>query len=255
MLIFFIIIIALILVLGILFFMVKPSKSRTSDFWKTKLFAHRGISNEIAPENSIAAFKNAADNGYGIELDVRLTRDSVPVVFHDRTLLRLCGDKRKISEVTTKELENLSLLGTSEGIPLLSEVVSLFPNTPLICEIKTDSLHSNSVCYPVAQILRKRSAPTAVQSFNPFALRIIKRLSPDLLRGQLAGREKNPVAFLLRSQLLNFISRPDFVSHNINSRSSLFLHVCRKLFGLRLILWGAKESTDTNNADGVIFGE
>ena len=249
----FLIIITLFLLLGILFFMVKPAKRRNSELFSPGLFAHRGIHSESAPENSIPAFRHAAQLGYGIELDIRLTKDSVPVVFHDRTLERLCGDKRKISRLTASELKNLRLSGTDEGIPLLSEVIDAFPDTPLICEIKTDSLKDTRACFPASQLLAKRTAPTAVQSFNPFALRKFKKLAPSVLRGQLSGKERNPIAFLVRSQLLNFISRPDFASYNINSRRSLFLRLCRKKLGLRLILWTSRTPSPIEDVDGIIF--
>ena len=50
-------------------------------------YAHRGLhDNETdAPENSMAAFRKAVDAGYGIELDVQLTKDRIPVVFHDES--------------------------------------------------------------------------------------------------------------------------------------------------------------------------
>ena len=54
-------------------------------------YAHRGLHNNAseAPENSMAAFKKAVDAGYGIECDVQLSKDGVPVIFHDFTLARI----------------------------------------------------------------------------------------------------------------------------------------------------------------------
>ena len=60
-------------------------------------YAHRGLhdNRSKAPENSLEAFRLAVVNGYGIELDVQITKDLVPVVFHDYDLKRTCGvDKR-----------------------------------------------------------------------------------------------------------------------------------------------------------------
>ncbi|MBF1041316.1 MAG: hypothetical protein HXK92_06675, partial [Lachnospiraceae bacterium] len=62
------------------------------------LYAHRGLFDHSAgiPENSLAAFRRAVDAGYGIELDVQLTADGVPVVFHDGTLARMArGESTK----------------------------------------------------------------------------------------------------------------------------------------------------------------
>ena len=56
-------------------------------------FAHRGLHSrdKSVPENSIAAFRLAAREGYGVELDVHLSQDGQVVVFHDDTLERVCG--------------------------------------------------------------------------------------------------------------------------------------------------------------------
>ena len=68
------------------------------------------------PENSYAAIKRAADLGYGIEFDVHLTKDNIPVVFHDDTLNRICGVKGNLRDYTFAELQQFSLLGTQERI-------------------------------------------------------------------------------------------------------------------------------------------
>ena len=62
-----------------------------------KFYAHRGLHNlsEGVPENSMAAFRRAAEHGYGIELDVQLTRDGQVIVAHDYDLKRICGIERK----------------------------------------------------------------------------------------------------------------------------------------------------------------
>lgn len=61
-----------------------------------KYYAHRGFHGEEGiPENSMAAFKKAKGSGYGIELDVQLTKDGVMVVHHDYDLKRTCGVNKK----------------------------------------------------------------------------------------------------------------------------------------------------------------
>lgn len=71
------------------------------------IIAHRG-SSAVAPENTIAAFSRALQDGTeGIEFDVRLTRDGVPVVFHDSTLKRIAGAEDRISELDSDELKTI----------------------------------------------------------------------------------------------------------------------------------------------------
>lgn len=100
--------------------------------------AHRGLhkSQEI-PENSILAFREAVKNGYGIELDIRETKDGEIVVFHDDTLNRMCNDKRAVKNLTFEELQTFNLYKSSEKIPLFKDVLKLLtPKTPLLIEIK-----------------------------------------------------------------------------------------------------------------------
>ena len=86
-------------------------------------FAHRGLHSEdkSVPENSLEAFRLAAAAGYGVELDVQLTKDGQVVVFHDDTLDRVCGVPGRVDEKSYNELKLLRLCGTEQRIPLLTE--------------------------------------------------------------------------------------------------------------------------------------
>ena len=101
-------------------------------------YAHRGLHDSDAgiPENSMPAFERAVRHGYGIELDVRMTRDGYLVIMHDDSLLRMCGLDRRVSQMTLKELQPLYLLHTDEKIPLFSDVLKLVDGrVPLLVEI------------------------------------------------------------------------------------------------------------------------
>ena len=106
------------------FFLLAPggsSKRQRAPFMGVN-FAHRGLHsrNRSVAENSLEAFRLAAAAGYGIELDVQLSKDGQVVVFHDATLQRVCGVEGRVDEKTYAELSQLSLCGTGSGIPLLS---------------------------------------------------------------------------------------------------------------------------------------
>lgn len=100
----------------------KKEKKKVEPFVNS-LVAHRGLyavnDSELKdyPENSLPAFIRAVEYGYGIELDVRLTKDDRIVVFHDKTTSRMCGVNRKISSRTYSELMRYSLLDTEYKIP------------------------------------------------------------------------------------------------------------------------------------------
>ena len=72
-------------------------------------YAHRGLHGCGVPENSLAAFRRAAEAGYGAELDVRLTKDGRLAVIHDATLDRVCGVSGRAAELTAAALSALRL--------------------------------------------------------------------------------------------------------------------------------------------------
>ncbi|MEM7492623.1 MAG: glycerophosphodiester phosphodiesterase family protein [Pseudomonadota bacterium] len=108
--------------------------------------AHRGLWGPGVPENSLAAFQAAAANGFGVELDVHLTKDEVPIVFHDANLNRMTGEQGYIFETTFEEAQRLSLGGDQmQAPPSLAQTLSSLPKTsPILVEVKTphrDSPH------------------------------------------------------------------------------------------------------------------
>ena len=95
------------------------------------LIAHRGVHNNIdIPENTLQAFKNAIKNNINIELDVRLTKDNILVVFHDDNLKRMTGINKNMDNITYDGLKDVKLLNTSDTIPTFNKAlkVLLFPS-------------------------------------------------------------------------------------------------------------------------------
>ncbi len=88
-----IVLIVILLLAGLILFLVAPGKRRDTGKFERKAFAHRGLHDNPGgiPENSLAAFRRARAHGYGVELDVQLSKDGQVVVFHDDTLDRVCG--------------------------------------------------------------------------------------------------------------------------------------------------------------------
>lgn len=101
-------------------------------------YAHRGLwSADGLPENSIGAFRAAADAGLGIELDVQMSKDGVPFVFHDPALDRMSNGKGLVWQHTSDELAALRLAGTTEPLPWLSHIDKALPaGTPVLVELK-----------------------------------------------------------------------------------------------------------------------
>jgi len=153
------------------------------------IFAHRGA-NSFAPENSLAAFEKAKKLGcHGIELDVRICASGEVVVFHDRLLSRMTGEKGKIQRWELSWLRNLKLLHPllqSEKIPLLQEVLDLAGKTMLInIDIKKSTFSNSRIEEKILKILADQNFEEniIISSFNPFVLKKIAALNPGLHTG------------------------------------------------------------------------
>jgi glycerophosphoryl diester phosphodiesterase len=100
------------------------------------VIAHRGASGS-APENTLPAFELAIRQGAdAIELDVRLTRDGVPVVLHDATLDRTTDRRGPLAALTLAELREADAGGGAARVPTLAEVLRGFPEIPVLLEVK-----------------------------------------------------------------------------------------------------------------------
>ncbi len=90
------------------------------------IFAHRGLSSDY-PENTLLAFEMAFQKNIdGVEFDVQLTKDNIPVVFHDFKLNRIFGKKGYMSDYSYNELKNFNL-PRNQHIPSLEEVLNIIP--------------------------------------------------------------------------------------------------------------------------------
>lgn len=221
-------------------------------------FAHRGLHSKSArlPENSMAAFRAAVDNGYGAELDVHLLKDGRLAVIHDSSLLRTAGSNEIIEQLTEYDLKNFLLEGTSEQIPLLEDVLALFKGrAPLIIELKTYGNNSAALCEAVCKILDNYTGDFCVESFDPRCLRWFKKRRPKIIRGQLAQNFlKNPsgmgriVDFFLTSLFLNIITRPHFIAYKYEDMGNLPYKFWTKLLNRQGVAWTINSIENYNKA-------
>lgn len=228
-------------------------------------YAHRGlhdIEKGIA-ENTMPAFKAAAEMGFGAELDVHITRDGQLAVIHDSRLERLCGDSRVVEDLTYDELSQLCILGTGEHAPLLSEVLEVFcGKAPLIVELKTWKNNHVALCQRAAELLDMYKGDFCIESFDFSAVEWFKENRPEVVRGQLsedfveAGHpEGQPLAqFAATHMLTNFRTRPDFVAYRFADRKKLPASVACGLLGAQEVSWTIRSREDMLEAekDGAI---
>ena len=249
--------------IGIPLAMLAPghaSAAKKAPFWGRN-FAHRGLHSpdRSVPENSMDAFRRAVEAGYGIELDVQLSRDGCVMVFHDETLSRVCGVNRRLDELSYEELSKLRLCGTWQGIPLLSEVLELVAGrVPLIVELKSGR-NNRELCRKVSALLRDYKGAACVESFDPVIVTWFRFFAPRLLRGQLSttrrlyrrGGSSSASAFALSHVLFNCLSRPQFLACKIGKRA--FTVRIAEAMGAMRVGWTAHDPTAEQGRDAVIF--
>lgn len=140
-------------------------------------YAHRGLWDTATPENSIAAFRAAVTAGVGVELDVRLSFDGRPVVFHDASLQRMCNHRERIERVAIADLGRWPLPDGS-AIPTLEAVLDIMAGLPVLIEIKVDG-HAGEIADRVAEAIADREGPMAVMSFDEPTVARLCRLVTD----------------------------------------------------------------------------
>ncbi|MBQ4282418.1 MAG: glycerophosphodiester phosphodiesterase [Lachnospira sp.] len=257
--IFIIIITTLILLIGLYFFMIAPRMLRKPEInrFYGYHYAHRGLfdNDSSAPENSIHAFQLAIDNGYGIELDVQLTKDNIPVVFHDSTLKRMCNTKGHVHDYTLKELKELTLGISNQRIPTLKEALKTIKGaTPVIIEFKPYNMPAK-LCNSVWSVLSTYKGPYCMESFHPLMVRWFKKHQPGIVRGQLCMEYwkepdyKGQVLYILLSFLItNFLTRPDFISYKHEHYNNISRKLCRKM-GATAFAWTIRSVKEKEDAE------
>lgn len=223
-------------------------------------YAHRGLHtrDDSVPENSLAAFRLAAQAGYGIELDVRLTKDGQVVVFHDDTLERVCNVPGRVDDYTYLELSEFRLAGTDQRIPLFIDVLANISGvSALIVELKQGK-NREELCRKTYEILKTYKGAFCVESFDPMYIAWFRKNAPEVFRGQLAMPAKDygdavskPAAVLASSCLLNFLTRPHFIAYKIGRRPAAVRF--SELLGAVKVGWTSHDIENEKKLDSVIF--
>ena len=255
------IIVSLLAILTAVYFLVlvRPTKKTKPHEWLLRDYAHRGLHNgKDAPENSLAAFEAACQKGYGIELDVQLSRDGKVMVFHDYTLVRMTGCDKKLAELDAEELTKLTLGESDQTIPTFEEVLALVDGrVPLLVELKGENFDT-SLCKKVADLLRAYKGRYCLESFNPLLIGNMKKEFPEAFCGLLytnvcRDKKKNSALNIaLTAMALNVVARPDFIAFNKEDRDAFAVKVTTKLYKAPKFVWtvNKQEELDTAHKNG-----
>ena len=219
-------------------------------------YAHRGLHDTDKPENSMAAFRAALAEGYGIELDIHLMNDGNLAVIHDSSLKRVAGADVQIEDLSKADLQHYHLGGTGECIPLFSEVLELFAGkAPLIVELKVVDHNHTALCEAACRLLDSYDGPYCIESFDPRVVAWFRKHRPLVIRGQLSENwmwRSHPVPaiirWLLTHHICNIFTRPDFIAYKYADRNGIATKLCRKLWKIQGVSWTIRTPADFETA-------
>lgn len=183
---------------------------------RPRIFAHRGLvfrgSEQVVDENTIDSFELALESGADyLETDLQLTKDLVPVLFHDSNLTRLLGSKSSVSDLTLDEIENIRLPFGGK-IPTLRKALEQFPDSKFNLDFKTPTTES-----PGMAVIASLGAfdRVLVSSFSEASR--LRALSHSPVRiASSAGSSK-----VLASYLLARLSQPKALSKTLSGIDAL----------------------------------
>jgi glycerophosphoryl diester phosphodiesterase len=194
------------------------------------IIAHRGASSH-APENTLAAFRAAIEAGAnGVEFDVQLAKDGVPVVIHDTDLGRTAGIDKRVGEMTSVELSQIDVGSwfarqfNRETVPTLAQVLSLLEEVSHECtndlnaiyiELKCELDNFKPLAAAVCDMIRdsKLLPQIIVQSFRLAVIPEVRCLLPEVQTAALF--EPSILTILRRRQDIITMTR-EFGAHQIS---------------------------------------
>ena len=233
--------------------------------------AHRALHDAARgrPENSRAAIRAAMAAGFGIEIDLQLSRDNQAMVFHDYDLGRLTDESGAVRLRTADDLVQIPLkYGDGETIPTLQEVLALVDGqAPLLIELKDQDGGMGPNVGPLeaatVAALANYSGTIAVMSFNPNSVAEMARLAPHIPRGIVTDSYDHSDIPLSKETCDHLREIPDFdrvgagfISHEVSDLTRpRVLELRRK--GVPVLCWTVRSAqVDTqarHNADNVTF--
>jgi glycerophosphoryl diester phosphodiesterase len=226
------------------------------------IIGHRGAS-AVAPENTLAAFKRAIQIGAdGVEFDVRLASDGVPVVIHDETLQRTALVQKRVADLSAAELQQLNVGSwfsrsreastdefAAETIPTLQQLFELFASTPalLYLEMKSDPSQRTQLAAACCRLLRDSSLRqrVIVECFDLAAIEAVKGIEPGIRTAALfQPKLSRPHSMLMGQHLVDRAKAAgaDEIALHYKLASHRIIDKAR-LASLKVVVWTVDDPT------------
>ena len=233
--------------------------------------AHRGYHDKADGriENSPSAFAAALAAGYGIEMDLQLSRDGVAMVFHDARLDRLTSETGAVRDRDAAELQDVTLTGGPDTIPTLGQVLEQVNGAvPLLIELKDQhgEMGETDGALETATLgaLSSYTGPVALMSFNPHMVARLAELAPERPRGLITSAWRTvdepqvPVDARVRLAGIPDFDRVGaaFISHDVTNLDAPRVEQI-KARGVPILCWtvrsASQESQARKIADNITF--
>jgi glycerophosphoryl diester phosphodiesterase len=239
-----------------------------SDWLTARPIAHRGLHDAARGivENTASAVAAAVAAGYGIEVDLQLSRDGDAMVHHDDALGRLTEGIGRLADLSAAELRQVPFRATADRMMTLGELCDLVgARVTLVLEIKSRFDRDDRLIARVVQVLAAYAGPVAAMSFDPYVVAGLRRAAPRLRRGIVAERrfdhsewrqmspwQRRGMAHLLHAPM----TRPDFVAYRVDDLPAPATRLARTL-GTPVLTWTVRTSAQRERAaqwaDQMIF--
>lgn len=217
-------------------------------------------------ENTASAFAAAMAAGYGIELDVQISRDGEAMVHHDAALGRLTGGSERLADLTAAELQRVPFRATTDRMMTLGELCDLVgARVTLVIELKSLFDRDVRLIARTIDVLAAYAGPVAAMSFDPYVVAGLRRMAPRLRRGIDAERRfdspewqgmRSWQQFSMAHLLHAPVTRLDFVSYRVDDLPMTATRIARR-FGVPVLAWTVRTPAQRERAaqwaDQMIF--
>lgn len=220
-------------------------ETRRAPEWLTLWqYAHRGLHRAGMPENSFAAAQAAIAAGMGIECDIQMSSDNIPLVFHDWELDRLTAERGKVAARPADALCRIALMETGNVIWRLTDLLALVAGrVPILVEIKSrPDFALPGACAGIAKVLSSYAGAVAVMSFDPRMGEWFAKHAPEMTRG-LVITDTFDHGYKSAWRAPHVIERaaPDFLAADVRDLPNVFARLWRET-GRPLLTWTVRSS-------------
>ena len=214
--------------------------ARAAPDWLARhTYAHRGLHSAETAENSRSAILGAINAGFGIECDVQMSRDNVPMVFHDWELDRLTTESGAVAERSAEALSRIALGTSDDTLWTLAQMLeSVAGRVPILVEVKSQAgFNIDAACTAIQAVIEGYRGQIAVMSFDPRMGKWFAENSPNTARG-LVCTDTLDLGFLHAWRQPQALERaqPHFLAFDIRDLPNAVSSVWREA-GRPLLTW------------------